>query len=215
LTWFQRNDTDRAVASDATGTVDGRVQASRALGHLMGARLKALRRRKQLRLQEVGASVGLSHSFLSMLERGRADVSVARLHRLADFYGVTLSELLVEELEEGRPTVISAKEGDLIERSPGMTLRLLPVDKHLGLQIVHVTLAPRAPRSTPVSHDGDDFFWVLRGEVTMTYGDEDHVLKKGQSIAYSARVQHSFRNDGDRAAELLSITTPPYPGIGS
>jgi len=203
------------VVEDATGTVDGRVQASRALGHLLGVRLKSLRLRKQLTLQEVGAAVGLSHSFLSMLERGQADVSVARLRRLADFYGVSLSALLVEELEEGRPTVISAKEGDLIERSPGMTLRLLPVDKHLGLQIVHVILAPRAPGSTPVSHDGDDFFWVLRGEVTMTYGADDYVLKAGQSLVYSAGVPHSFRNDGNRPAELLSITTPPYQGIGS
>jgi transcriptional regulator with XRE-family HTH domain len=203
------------VQSETARSPDGRVRTGSALGHLLGARLKALRLRKRLKLQEVGASVGLSHSFLSMVERGRADISLARLHRLADFYGVTLSELLVEELEEGRPTVIGPREGDLIERSPGLTLRLLPVGKQLGLQIVHGLLAPHSPPSAPVSHDGDDFFWVLRGEVTMTYGADDYVLKKGQSIVYSARMHHYFRNDSDRPAEILSITTPPYSGIGS
>jgi transcriptional regulator with XRE-family HTH domain len=197
-----------------TITVDGRTRASRALGHVLGARLKALRLQRRLTLQEVGASVDLSHSFLSMLERGQADIALTRLRRLADFYGVTLSELLVEELTEAGPRVIGAKEGDLVERAPGLMLRLLPVGK-LGLQIVHGFFAPRAGPSAPVSHDGDDFFWVLRGRVTMVYGPDEYVLTKGQSVVYSARVQHSFRNDFDRPAEILSITTPPYPGIAS
>jgi transcriptional regulator with XRE-family HTH domain len=203
------------LSTEDTRPAEDRAIGGNALGHLLGARLKALRQSRRLKLQEVGTSVGLSHSFLSMLERGRADISLARLHRLADFYGVTLSELLVEELEEDRPVLIGPKEGDLVERSPGLTLRLIPVGRQLGLQIVHGIFAPHSPRSTPVSHDGDDFFWVLRGEVTMTYGADDYVLRKGEAIAYSARVHHCFRNDTARPAEILSFTTPPYSGIGS
>src|SRR6478672_2179736 len=74
-----------------------RSQASLALAHALGARLKRLRLQRRLTLQEVGTTVDLSHSFLSMLERGQADVSLGRVHRLANFYGVPLSELLIEE----------------------------------------------------------------------------------------------------------------------
>jgi mannose-6-phosphate isomerase-like protein (cupin superfamily) len=192
-----------------------RSQASVALAHILGARLKRLRLQKRLTLQEVGASVELSHSFLSMLERGQADVALGRVHRLATFYGVPLSELLIEDNDGAQPRVIDIDEGDLIERIPGMTLRLLPIGRALGLQVVHVGLAPGAGPSTPVSHDGEDFFWVLTGEVVLTYGADEFVLKKGQSVFYPGRVHHFFSNVGKRRAEMLSITTPPYSGIAS
>ena len=83
-----------------------RSQASLALAHILGARLKRLRLQRRLTLQEVGGSVDLSHSFLSMLERGQADISLARVHRLATFYGVPLSELLIEDQEGAQPRVI-------------------------------------------------------------------------------------------------------------
>src|SRR5437763_1174388 len=137
----------------STSTLEPGVRdRSKALGHLVGARLKRLRQEKRLTLQEVGVSVDLSHSFLSMLERGRADISLARLHRLADFYGVPLSELLVEEVDAAQPRIIPAGEGDLIERVPGVTLRLLPVGRQLGLQIAHGLFGPNAGPSAPVSH---------------------------------------------------------------
>ena len=186
-----------------------------ALAHVIGARLKRLRLQRRLTLQEVGASADLSHSFLSMLERGQADVSLARLHRLASFYGVPLSLLLAEEDGEGLPRVIGADEGDAIERGPGMTLRLLPIGRTLGLQIVHARLAPQSGPTTPVSHDGEDYFWALAGEIVLTHGVDEYVVKRGQSVLYSARVHHYFTNRSNRPAEMLSITTPPYTGIAS
>jgi transcriptional regulator with XRE-family HTH domain len=209
----------RAKVAD-TGVDEGAVrrsrsQASLALAHVLGARLRRLRLQRRLTLQEVGASVDLSHSFLSMLERGQADISLGRVHRLATFYGVPLSELLIEDHEGNRPRVIDIDEGDVVERIPGMTLRLLPIGRPLGLQVVHVTLAPGAGPSTPVSHDGEDFFWVLAGEIVFTYGADEYLLKKRQSVLYSGRVHHFFGNVGKRQAEMLSITTPPYGRIAA
>jgi mannose-6-phosphate isomerase-like protein (cupin superfamily) len=201
--------------ADDAGGHRSRSRASLALAHALGARLKRLRLQQRLTLQEVGASVDLSHSFLSMLERGQADVSLARVHRLAGFFGVPLSELLIEDHDGATPRVIKADEGDVVERTVGMTLRLLPIPRSLGLQVVHMTLQPGSGPSTPVSHDGEDFFWVLAGEVVLTYGADDYVLKRGQSVLYSARVHHHFSNRGRRVAEMLSITTPPYGRIAA
>jgi transcriptional regulator with XRE-family HTH domain len=201
--------------TDSAGVHRSRSQASLALAHVLGARLKRLRLQRRLTLQEVGASVDLSQSFLSMVERGQADVSLARVHRLARFFGVPLSELVIEDHDGAQPRVIEVDEGDLVERTPGMTLRLLPIARSLGLQVVHVHLAPGAGPTPPVSHDGEDFFWVLAGELVLTYGADDYVLKRGQAVLYSARVHHFFSNRSRRPAEMLSITTPPYSRIAA
>jgi transcriptional regulator with XRE-family HTH domain len=201
--------------ADNDGGQRSRSQASLALAHILGARLKRLRAQRRLTLQEVGGSVDLSHSFLSMLERGLADVSLARVHRLASFYGVPLSELLIEDHEGAQPRIFRTDEGDLVERAPGMTLRLLPIARTLGLQVVHASFEPGAGPTTPVSHDGDDFFWVLSGEVVLSYGADDYVVTEGEAALYSARVHHYFSCPGTRGAEMLSITTPPYSRIAS
>ena len=202
----------------ATAAAGGRRRpppsgATDALMHVVGARLKRLRLQRKLTLQEVAQNVGLSYSFLSMLERGQTDVSIGRTQRLAAFYDVPISDLLVQEHDEDRPRRIAAGEGELIERMPGFTLRLLPVGRSLGLQVVHVGLAGGAGPTTPLSHDGEDFFWVLAGEVTFTYGAQEHVMRKGESIIYSGRVHHSFANARGGPAELLSITSPPYDAL--
>jgi transcriptional regulator with XRE-family HTH domain len=182
---------------------------------LVGARLKRLRLERRLTLQQVAAAVELSHSFLSMVERGQADVSMARLHRLAAFYGTPLSELLIEELESTQVLVIAQEDGERVERVPGMMLRMLPVARELGLQLVHVVFEAGAEPSPPVSHDGEDFVWVLAGEIVLAYGADSYRLRKGQAAFYSARVHHSFINQGTKTAEMLSITTPPYARIAA
>ena len=199
----------------AGGLIVQRAPASESFSHLVGARLKRLRLQRRLTLQEVAAAAELSHSFLSMLERGRADISMARLHRLSAFYGIPLSELLVEEIEGSQVAVITETDGERVERVRGMTLRLLPVARELGLQLVHVVFGPQSEPSTPVSHDGEDFFWVLEGEVVLVYGADEYVLTKGQAALYSARVHHYFINRSRSKAEVLSITTPPYARIAA
>jgi len=123
-------------------------EISLALMHVLGARLKRLRLAQQLTLQEVAANVGLSYSFLSMLERGRTDISLGRALRLASFFDVPLSDLLVQDHEDDQPRVIAVDEGEFIERTPGCTLRLLGVGHSLGPQVVHVTLEGAAGPSS-------------------------------------------------------------------
>jgi len=208
------DETTLGDGADGSGR-NSHSQASLALAHVVGARLKRLRLQRRLTLQEVAGSVDLSHSFLSMFERGQADISLGRINRLASFFGVPLGELLIDDTAGSQPRVIQADEGDVVERIPGMTLRLLPIGRALGLQVVHVVLAAGAGPSTPVSHDGEDFFWVLSGEIVLTYGVDEYRLKKGQSVVYAGRVHHFFSNRGRRPAELLSITSPPYGQIAA
>jgi len=67
-----------------------------AYGKRVGERLRAIRRQKRMSLQDVEAES--SHEFkasvLGAYERGERAISVPRLHRLARFYNVPVSQLL-------------------------------------------------------------------------------------------------------------------------
>ena len=77
--------------------------------------------------------------------------SPKRAHRLAAFFGVPLSELLIEEYEGARPRIIDTDEGELVERATGMTMRLLPVGPSLGLQVANVRFERHSQPNQPVS----------------------------------------------------------------
>src|SRR6266705_6537767 len=59
----------------------------------VGERLQALRRFRRCTLREIAQRAGLSESFLSQVERGRASASIASLRRIADGLGVSVADL--------------------------------------------------------------------------------------------------------------------------
>lgn len=175
----------------------------------LGDRLRRLRRARGLTLNDVAGAVGLSHTFVSMVERGLTDISLARFRRLADFYGIRASELLLEEESHGRPHISPPEVGLLIDRGPGVTYRLLPNLEH-GAQVMHVRFEAGAGFTNALSHAGADIVWVIEGELTLEYGGQSYVIPAASCVSYEASTAHSFHNRTDAPAELLGISTAPY-----
>jgi mannose-6-phosphate isomerase-like protein (cupin superfamily) len=165
---------------------------------------------KHLTLQEVAAAVDLSPSFISMLERGLADISLTRLARLADFYGLPLAELVSAREIREKPHLVMPDDGIYVDRAPGVTYRVLPIGRQFGIQVMHVRFDAHAAFPEPLAHDGDDFTWVTRGELVLLYGDAEYRIHRGQAIWYPSNVPHAFRNPRHRPAEMLSLTNPPF-----
>jgi transcriptional regulator with XRE-family HTH domain len=175
----------------------------------LGERLRRLRRMRRLTLQEVAAAVEISPSFLSMVERGQADISLSRFTRLAGFYGIRASELMLEDPDRHAPRVGGVEEGVEIERGGGIRYRLLP-NSPAALQLIHIRFEPSSAMRDVLAHDGEDFCFVVRGAVTLLYGDREIVMQESQCVTYNAGVPHAFRNDGGVVAELIGLTTKPY-----
>lgn len=148
-------------------------------------------------------------SFLSMLERGQADISLSRFTRLAEFYNITASELLREGDVGAGPTVVSPQDLQLIDRGVGITYRLLSSD-HYGVQVMLVTFEPGASFRDVLAHKGRDFGWVVSGEVVLLYGDSEYTIKERQFLEYDGSQPHAFRNDGDAPAEMIAFMNAPY-----
>jgi transcriptional regulator with XRE-family HTH domain len=58
-----------------------------------GARLKALRKARDLSQEEVALSCDLDRSYVGRIERGKANVSLVNIRRIAEALGVETGEL--------------------------------------------------------------------------------------------------------------------------
>ncbi|HHY94767.1 MAG TPA: cupin domain-containing protein [Firmicutes bacterium] len=66
----------------------------------------------------------------------------------------------------------------------------------------------RASSSTPVTHDDEEFAFVVEGNIRVEVAGVTYDLEEGDSIYYDARLPHRFVNASDRNVRLLTATSP-------
>ena len=64
----------------------------------LGAQLRALRGARRVSLGDVARETGISASFLSLVENGRSDITIGRLTRLVDYYGIRHGRISLSDL---------------------------------------------------------------------------------------------------------------------
>lgn len=162
-----------------------------------GPRLRALRKRHDVTLDELSAQTGISTSTLSRLESGGRRPTLELLLPLARVYGVTLDELV------GAPPTGDPRVHLRPVTRGGMTM--LPLTRRAGgIQAFKIIMTVRGEPELK-THEGYEWVYVLNGRLRMILGEHDLVLKPGEAAEFDTRTPHWFGPaDGD-TVEFLSL----------
>ena len=171
---------------------------------LLGERLRMLRVRRRLGLADVALGTGLSRSFIAMLEAGDSDVSVSRLLRIADFYGVWISDLVGSV----GPSVeiVPAAEAKRLPVDEGGSVLLLSKQPVRNLQPFLVRLAPGAAIDGGLSHSGEEFIHCVAGTAQLEILDTVHILEMGDTASFPGRLPHTYRNAATAEVVLIGAS---------
>jgi transcriptional regulator with XRE-family HTH domain len=176
----------------------------------VGERLRDIRRLRRATLRTIADRAGVSESFLSQVERGRASASIASLQRIAGALGVAVADLF----EPGGPPTPRVVRRD--ER-PTLAFGILG-RKHLltprPLQHLEVFVGEFDPGGStgaePYAHgDSEELFVVLAGTVQLELDGRTYELESGDSIDYRSSSPHRATNVGRKRAEVMWIISPP------
>ena len=176
----------------------------------LGERLRAIRLLRRLTLREVAAAAGVSESFVSQLERGRTNGSVASLQRIATALGIEVSDLFASHTLP-RPRVLRREAREpIVWGHLGRKSLLTPKPFH-SLEAVAAVFDPGGSTGDePYTHgDSEELLLVLEGHVHVQLGRELLDLSKGDSVNYRSSTPHRVSNRGDEAAEVLFVISPP------
>lgn len=176
----------------------------------VGERLRALRKERGLSLGEVAKGTDISASFLSLVETGQSDITLGRLMRLVRFYGIRVADLLPEP-PASDPRIVRGYERQQV-RSPGegIDVFLLTQDTARTMMPIITVFDPGGQNTEFSAHEGEEFVHVLEGAILIELeGEEQILLREGDSAYYRADVPHSFRNIADGQTRLLEVLTPP------
>jgi quercetin dioxygenase-like cupin family protein len=174
----------------------------------IGQRIRRLRRESKMTLLEVATASSLSVGFLSQVERNLTGISISSLVNVAKALSVPLGALLEHprqaqpDSHEGRRE--SYRVGPMRQRYERLSTTF---DGSL-LNAVKVQML-EGYSSEWVAHGGDEFVYVLSGQVRYTLRKKDYVLAAGDSLHFNAQERHRVVNDGPGAAELIVVGTLP------
>ena len=179
----------------------------------LGTRLREVRQQRRLSLAAVSETTGISTSFLSLLEGGRTDVSLGRLLPLLEFYGVSAADALSWPDSANDGVVRAGEAPHLVTVAKGIEAHLAAPARMRPFLPVIVTYEPGARMRAYSEHDGDEFVYVLEGEVRIDFRGEDEViLRSGDAFFFSSRRSHRFATGPSAPARALIVTTDPIPG---
>jgi len=175
----------------------------------LGSRIRGVRKERGLTLKQLEASSGFSATHISEIERGKTSPTVGALLRIARALEKDPSYFLEEEQlsevaitrRDRRPPLPEERtqaEGEYL--SPGIP----------GGRLNAYLLRLDAGDSRTVlydAHAGEEAFYVLKGRIEVTLGEQRLTAGPGDSVHYAADRAHGFRNAGEGEVELLLIST--------
>ena len=176
----------------------------------VGEKVKAFRTARRMSLRTLGDATGTTASFLSQLEQGLSGVNISTLMRIASALGISLTDLF-EDATPPVGRVLRKAERPALPPAEGYRKMLLSRRPIRDMEVYIGEFDPGGSTGEkPYSHgDSHELFFVLRGTVELTLGDERHVLSAGDSIEYPSSVPHKTENIGTETAEVLWMIAPP------
>jgi transcriptional regulator with XRE-family HTH domain len=176
----------------------------------LGERLRDLRRRHGITLREVAAAAGVSESFVSQVERGVANPSMASLRRMAEALGESVASMFVGSEPSGM-LVRAGERKRLAHPAGSLDDYLLTPPGAKTLQIIYSVVAPGdGSGEEPYTHPADEEVVIVQGgRLTVTANGQEYVLEEGDSLLLDPRLPHGYRNDGDVPARSLWVMSPP------
>jgi transcriptional regulator with XRE-family HTH domain len=184
----------------------------------IGEKIRQVRERKEMSVEELAKASGNSVELIESLEKGAYIPSMAPLFKIARVLGVRLGTLLDDMPQTGPFVVKSGQSQEVIHFTGSIsnleesTLELYSLaygkgDRHMEPFIVD--LHPKTADNYELSsHEGEEFIYVMDGDVELCYGQEKYVLGAGDSIYYDSVIPHDLHAHQEEAKILAVVYAP-------
>ena len=182
----------------------------------VGAHIRQLRTDRGMSVRRLAAQTDFSPSFISQVENGLVSPSISSMQKIADTLGVTLGEFFAAAAGgEGGFVVRAAERQTVTSGWSDAELEVLGSRQAARIEPILITLRPGGRSAKhPFPHPHAEFGFVLDGQVTLTLGPEQHVLKRGDAVTILPRESRRWENTGARTARILLIAARPPGTMG-
>ena len=178
----------------------------------VGARVREVRESRGLTLNDISQRTAIPVDILDQIEDGTVAPPLGTVIRLAKALEMKMGYFISGE--EDRPyTIVRRKDRKVVSRYDSRKGKhygyeyesLAPHKKDRHMEPFLVTLEPAETEEERSTHDGQEFIFVLDGEMEVRLGKEVHILEPGDAIYYDSTVPHLVKCHGEKPTRILAV----------
>ena len=173
-----------------------------------GARLRELRLQRGWTLEELACRSTLSKAFLSRLESGGRQASIAAALTLSRIFDVSLASLFESELATEPCVIVRAADAEVKTVNGLKYASLSNAGRFFNLQPIKVTVPLSRRGQEHYHHEGEEWICVLAGSLTLSLAGKTYDLEPGDAAHFDSRLPHRLIARGEKDAEVLLVASP-------
>lgn len=169
-------------------------------------RIRGLRESMDMTPSEMAKSCSITEEEYLRYEDGLEDIPLGVMHQISQKCEVDVSEIQTGDSPHNEMyTITRAGEGIYVERNIEYNYHALAYHfKGRKADPYFVTISKKTKPNMPTNtHEGQEFNYVIEGEVELTIGKNKLALKKGDSIYFDSKLPHGFTALSDNDVEIL------------
>ncbi|SNB47764.1 helix-turn-helix domain-containing protein [Geobacter sp. DSM 9736] len=183
----------------------------------LGEKIRKLRQERRLTLQELSELSGLSKPLLSQIENDQVIPPLATLLKIAKGLKVGIHFFFEEEGDRQKFVLVRGSEGGMSTRRPKSDITQGYLYRPLAPGVRHKKIEPFLVEfqltewddSYYYRHEGEEFIYLVEGELEFHYAGEKMVLKPGDSIYYDSSEPHGYVSVGEKKARAVAVLHSP------
>ncbi|WP_340637900.1 cupin domain-containing protein [Neomoorella humiferrea] len=160
---------------------------------------------KGITIRELVRMTGLSPSAISQIEIGKSIPNILTMKAITEALGISVISFLLENVDTKislvkpgerlrlvRNSTSTGDLGDLIEE-------FLTQGRNFQMEPAIITVPPKADSGRAITHPGEEFIFILKGELRyILEGVNDYDLKEGDCLYYPCTIPHRWHNPSEQ-----------------
>lgn len=175
----------------------------------LGDKIRSLRLKQKISIEQLSAKSGLSKGLISQIERDITGPSVASLWKISRALNVTMNYFF-DEYDDFNQVVRKDERKKIMMKNGDRTYELLCPNLKNQIEMLWIEIEPNDSNSEElISHDGEECGIVLKGSLRILSGDKIYDLNEGDSIYLDSTIPHRYVNVGTELSVSVWAMTPP------
>ena len=188
--------------------------------NLIGAKIRQLRENREMTQQQLANASENSVELLEHIENGDVVPSLTPLIKIAKALDVRIGTFM-DDVQQRGPVIVEQGQTEKVIYFSGQkdqtkesalefySLASGKCDRHMEPFLIDVDIHDDA-EFKPESHEGEEFIYVIEGEIEIVYGSEKYAVSKGDTIYYDSVVPHHLHAYGEKPAKILAVIYAPF-----
>jgi transcriptional regulator with XRE-family HTH domain len=175
----------------------------------IGRKIRQIRLQNKHTLQEIARRTGFTKSYLSMIESGKKSPPIASLSKIAQALGMDIGAFFEKKKPEDRMILVKKSERKVVVRDGSIFgyryESIAPTKGQKKMEPFIISLPSKSREGNLFDHEGEELFYVLKGQIRFFCGDKKYSLREGDCIYFDSSIPHRGEGVGRKIAKALVV----------